>query len=478
MTTAELKNIVKTIPSKPGVYLFKNKAGVNVYVGKAAALKARLGSYLNPPAGGRDQRIQKMIAAANKIDYIQTESEIEALILESQLIKQKRPMFNIMLRDDKQYFYVVFTKEIFPRIFLSHQPTQVSSIKTQNTKYKIPNTDFIGPFTEGTTIKSTLRLLRTLFPYCTCKQIHHNPCLNYHIGKCLGICCLKEQQIPNLQLTTNDLQQIRKEYKQNVKAVKDILNGRRTNLIKQLTKEMDGLARAGKLDQAIAMRSKIEKLRRVFENARIIKSSDILKRHAPFLSSLIRANKSINRVECYDVSNIQGKHATGSMVTFVNGEQDSEFSGVQAATKSQPENLLSWSPDKNYYRKFNISPNFADTNLGGRAGDTQMLQHILERRLNHDEWPFPDLILVDGGKAQVNALTTILKERGVKIPVVGLVKGKKHSGRAIIVPNKKDTIPLVKLTERDRNLLLAIDAEAHRFAIQHYRHRHRKSVEF
>ena len=477
------------------MYWFKNKAGVNVYVGRAAALKARLGSYLNPPAGGRDQRIQKMIAAANKIDYIQTESEIEALILESQLIKQKRPQFNIMLRDDKQYFYVGFRKDELPKIFLTHQPTsQIRNSKLEiRNKSKIISSKFknfsdfgfrasdfthIGPFTDGNALKTTLRLLRNIFPYCTCKQIHHNLCLNYHIGKCLGICCLKEQQIPNLQLTTNDLQQIRKEYKQNVKAVKDILNGRRTNLIKQLTKEMDGLARAGKLDQAIAMRSKIEKLRRVFENARIIKSSDILKRHAPFLSSLIRANKSINRVECYDVSNIQGKHATGSMVTFVNGEQDSEFSGVQAATKSQPENLLSWSPDKNYYRKFNISPNFADTNLGGRAGDTQMLQHILERRLNHDEWPFPDLILVDGGKAQVNALTTILKERGVKIPVVGLVKGKKHIGRAIIVPNKKDTIPLVKLTERDRNLLLAIDAEAHRFAIQHYRHRHRKSVEF
>lgn len=420
MTNQELSTIVKTIPAKPGVYLFKLK-GAPIYIGKAAALKARLGSYLKT----EDSRIQKMIATATSVDHIVTDSEIEALILESQFIKQKRPQFNIMLRDDKQYFYVAFTKDEFPRIYLTHQPAAHAA-------------DFIGPFTDGTSLKSTLRLLRSIFPYCTCKQKHHNPCLNYHIGKCLGVCCLKEpEKIPDYKSQITN-------YTQNIKAIKEILNGKRANLVKELQNKMDGLARSDDLESAIALRTKIQRLENIFENARIIKSSAVLKEHAPFLTSIFKG-KPIVRVECYDISNIQGKHATGSMVTFINGEAD-----------------------KNFYRKFNIKTT--------REGDVAKLQEIIERRLNHDEWPFPDLIVVDGGKAQVNTFRSVLQERDVRIPVVGLVKDERHVGTALIVPEKKEAIPLTKLTERDRNLLLAIDSEAHRFAIAHYRHRHRKAV--
>ena len=414
MEIAKLKERIKSVPGTPGVYLFQNSGGVNIYIGKAASLKARLGSYLKT----EDQRIQKMISLATKVDYIQTDSEIEALILESQLIKQKQPQFNIVLRDDKKYFYLEFSHDEFPRITLTHQP------QDKNT---------IGPFTDGTAIKSTLRLLRTLFPYCTCTQKHHNYCLNYHINKCLGVCCLKGPQKKSLQ------------YRDNIKAIKEILNGKRVKLIKDLHTKMDALARGDDLESAIAMRTKITRLERVFENARIIKSSVVLKEHAPFLASIFKHTKPIVRVEGYDVSNIQGKHNTGSMVTFVNGEAD-----------------------KNFYRKFNIKTK--------REGDVAKLQELIDRRLNHDEWPFPDLIVVDGGKAQVNTFRSVLQERNIKIPVVGLVKDDRHVGIALIVPDKKEAILLTKLTERDRNLLLAIDAEAHRFAIGYYRHLHHKSL--
>jgi len=410
----KLKERIKTAPGTPGVYLFKNKAGQNIYIGKAAALKARLKSYLDT----RDHRIQTIIEQSHRLDYIATDSEIEALILESQLIKQRRPQFNIMLRDDKQYFYVVFSKDEFPRVTLTHQPHDKNAI---------------GPFTEGAALKTTLRLLRMLFPYCTCKQKHHNYCLNYHINKCLGICCLKGPQKKSLQ------------YRDNIKAIKEILNGKRAKLIKELHVKMDALARTDDLGAAIALRTKLERLERIFENARIIKSSAVLKEHEPFLTSIFKHGKPIVRVEGYDISNIQGKHNTGSMVTFINGEAD-----------------------KNFYRKFNIKTK--------REGDVAALQEIIDRRLNHDEWPYPDLIVVDGGKAQVNTFRSVLQERNIKIPVVGLVKDDKHIGRALIVPDKKDATPLTKLTERDRNLLLAIDSEAHRFAIAHYRSRHRLAL--
>ncbi len=433
MTIIDLKERVKTFPANPGVYLFikgnppsPKRFGVakeNIYIGKAASLKARLNSYLKT----EDHRIRTMISQATKVDYIETQSEIEALILESQLIKQKRPMFNIMLRDDKQYFYITFSGDEFPRISYTHQPQDKQAI---------------GPFTDGASLKATLRLLRSVFPYCTCRQMHHNFCLNYHIGKCIGFCCLKN---PESKVSSSELTKIRKTYLENIKAIKSILSGKRADIIKQFSKDMDKVARSGKLEEAIALRSRIEKLERIFENAQIIKSSEILKKHAPFLHSLIRTNKGINRIECYDISNIQGKHATGSMVTFVNGEAD-----------------------KNFYRKFNIK-------TVHNANDTAMLQEIVGRRLRHEEWPFPDLIVVDGGKGQVNAVNTILKEQSVLIPVVGLVKNEKHIGHAIILPNKKEALPLSKLTEHDRNLLVAIDAEAHRFAISHYRHKHRNS---
>jgi excinuclease ABC subunit C len=166
------------------------------------------------------------------------------------------------------------------------------------------------------------------------------------------------------------------------------------------------------------------------------------------LSKLLKIKKPIVRIEGYDVSNIQGTHATGSMVTFVNGI-----------------------PDKNFYRKFKIR-NPQSVISGGN--DTAMLREILERRLNHPEWPFPDLIVIDGGKGQVSSALAILKKMNISLPVIGLSKNEKHVGHQLIIPGHKQPIPLTKLGLTDKNLLLTIDSEAHRFAIGHYRQLHRK----
>lgn len=422
MTIDTLKENLKKIPTSAGIYIFQDTKNKPLYIGKALNLKNRLKSYLKTD----DPRIQKMIATAEKIKHVQTNSDIEALILESQYIKKYQPPFNIMLRDDKQYFYVGFTKNKLPRIYLTHQP--------------VGNDEYIGPFTDGSAIKTTLRFLRSIFPYCTCKQLHHNRCLNYHIGKCLGFCCLKSQATKKGVVT----------YLSNIKSIRAILNGGKNSLIKKLKKNADTNAKADNFKKAIELRNKIEKLERVFKNARIIRSSKMMMPHNSGLESLLKQQKPIIRIEGYDVSNIQGTHATGSMVTFVNGQ-----------------------PDKNFYRKFKIHNKQT-------PDDTAMLKEILERRFKHTEWPFPDLILIDGGKGQVNVARSTLATLKITIPIIGISKDDRHIGHQIFIPNRKSTgwriVALTKLSPTDKNLLLAIDGEAHRFAISYYRKLHRKKA--
>ena len=442
MTTHTLKKYAAGMPFGSGIYRFKDTRKKDLYVGKATNLKSRVNSYLRT----NDSRIIKMVDLADSLEFISTESEIEALILESQLIKQFRPPFNIMLRDDKQYFYVVISNDKFPKVFWAHQP--------HDNKFK--GSHFVGPFTDGAVLKSTLHFLRRIFPYCTCKRPHNNFCLNYHIGKCPGICCLKET---NPEFKVKSLK-FKVGYKNNIKAIKDILSGKRVSLVKKLEKKMGRLAKKGELEKAIELRNKISDLRRVFENARIIKNSDILKTHRSGLESLLKLQKPIIRIEGYDISNIQGTHATGSMVTFVHGQ-----------------------PDKNFYRKFKIYTKQT-------PDDTAMLKEILERRFKHYEWPFPDLVLIDGGKQQLrvaeavaNSKSEILNPKQIQnskfknskqIPIIALTKNKKHIGEKIYISDRKNPLPLTKLSGTDKNLLLAIDSEAHRFAISYYRKLHRK----
>jgi len=204
-----LKKRMENIPASPGVYIFLDKNKKPLYVGKAVNLKNRVKSYFTRSSGDSRVLISKMLGKISKIDFKETESEIEALILESQLIKKLKPRFNIVMRDDKQYFYVGITREDFPKIFLTHQMENHG--KTKTTRY-----NFIGPFTDGKALKTTLKLLRRAFPYCTCKQKHHNPCLNYHIDNCLGFCCLKS--INKKQITDS-----KKIYQKNIRAIRDIL---------------------------------------------------------------------------------------------------------------------------------------------------------------------------------------------------------------------------------------------------------------
>lgn len=455
MLIPKLKNRIKKLPAGPGIYLFKNSANKPLYIGKALNLKNRIKSYTTT----EDVRLKKMLSDAHKLEFIETNSDIEALILESQLIKKFRPPFNIVLKDDKQYAFVGFTEEKYPRIFITHQPTKMQDvkIKNQNWKLEIRNwklnsalAEFVGPFTDIGALKITLRYLRRVFPYCTCRQLHHNYCLNYHIGKCMGVCCLKKP-VESIRYP------VLRDYKKNITAIKDILNGKRKSLVKNLEKEMKRSAKRGDLEKAIESKERLKKLKRVLENAKIIQESSHThisiygydkhnnKKTENSLIKIMDLPKTPVRIEGYDVSNIQGAHATGAMVTFVNGQ-----------------------PEKSFYRKFKIKTKQT-------PDDTAMLKEILERRFKHSEWPFPDLILIDGGRGQVNTAIKTLRKMAIKIPIIGISKNEHHLGHQLIIPGRKTPLPLTKLHSVDKNLLLTIDSEAHRFAINYYREKHRRS---
>lgn len=230
-----------------------------------------------------------------------------------------------------------------------------------------------------------------------------------------------------------------------------MLNGQKISLVKKLEKEMSAEAKNGNFEEAIRIRIQLERMRSFFENAKIIKEMELKNRESEKgmmeLKETLKLGTLPVRIEGYDISNIQGEFATGAMVVF---------------TRSASSGQADFQPDKNGYRKFKIRT---------AGGDTGMLKEILTRRFNHSEWPYPDLILIDGGKGQLNAAKTAVPN---KIPVVALTKDVKHRGHHIYASTKKTAVPLRNLPPAARNLILQIDAEAHRFAIRYYRKLHRR----
>lgn len=426
--------IKNKLPSLSGIYIFRDRNKKPLYIGKAKNLTNRVKSYFY---GSKVPMIAKMLEQANSLTWHETLSEIEALILESQHIKKYRPPFNTLLRDDKQYFYVGLTREQFPHLFVTHQPEKLQ-LKNRGLKM-----EFIGPFTDGSALKLALKNLRVIFPYCTCKQAHLNYCLNYHIGNCPGYCCLKNPQLSRPRITG---------YRKNIKNIRDILNGKKkaviTRLINRLREE-ENLEDLENFENISRLRTRISKLQKFFLNTKIINNTNESHKLLLDIRKCLLLTDLPVRIEGYDISNISGLFATGAMVTFINGQSD-----------------------KNEYRKFKIR-SIASSSLPDQlAGDTGMLRGIIERRFKHKEWQFPDLILVDGGKGQVNSATSVLKKMSINIPVAGIIKNEKHFGERLLLGKQNKIINLETLPTAVKNLLLQIDSEAHRFAIQYYRKRH------
>ena len=505
------KKDIEKLPKTTGVYLLahpksakRNLGGFNVmYIGKAINIKSRVKNHFHPhtkraqdllgteSASARygvgvnqpSYRDNLFINKITKIGFFETGSEIEALILEASLIKKYQPKYNVMWRDDKNYFYVAIAKnkQGLPYIFITHQPSK----KLQTTHYKL-QTNYIGPFVEGTALKKTLRFLRKAFPYYTSTlrrgsgQLHSkNKCTWCHLDLCPGPYKQLLTPRPDGLGTPSALG----EYKKNVKKLILILKGKRSAALNLLNKEMKQLAKENKFEEAGKVKDRIFALRQVMSHTHVIENNIAKVAATPdasaTLGKIIDLKTPATKIECYDVSNIQGKQATGSMVVFVNGK-----------------------PDKSQYRKFKIrGENSSLTNFENikeeKAGkqknysklvrdkpnDIAMLKETLQRRLNHPEWKYPEVILIDGGIAQFNIALKIknqnakfkMTDQNVKINEIKILALAKRN-KELFIEGRDKPVLLKTLPREIYNLIVHLDDEAHRFAISYHRKLRKKKL--
>jgi excinuclease ABC subunit C len=422
-----IKNLYSKMPGTPGVYIMKDSAGRVLYVGKAVNLKRRVSSYFLPArrslgAGGRpsafakatadkhDSRIDGLVRRIKRIDHKNTDTAIEALILESALIKKYQPPFNVLEKDDKSFLYVELTKEKFPRVML---------VRGKDA----PHGKRYGPFTSAASIREALRLIRRIFPYPT----HPTPdkpltraCFDYGIGLCPGTC---------IGAIT------RAEYMKNIRNIELLFSGKKFRIVKGLEKSMKEASRTLDFEKAERYKRQLFALRHIQDVALIKYERDPVPPRRLRLGrrpgdSLSGSAGRAQRIEGYDISNISGTSAVGSMVVFENNE-----------------------PAKSEYRKFKIR-------TVGQPDDFAMLQEVIERRLRHQEWALPDLILIDGGKGQVSAVKKMVAQSGRRIPVIGLAKGPERKRNDVVgsIPEFTNLKTLIRVRD-----------EAHRFAIAYHK---------
>lgn len=548
---------LKNLPEKPGVYIMKNSLGEVIYVGKAKILKNRVRSYFQN-SKNHSEKVKVMVKNISEFEYIVTDSEMEALILECNLIKKYSPRYNIALKDDKFYPFIKITNnDDYPRVFVTR-------------KYAKDGAKYFGPYTNATAVYETINLINKIFPIRTCKlMIKENgekvrPCLNYHIKKCVAPCAgyIKKE-----------------EYAEMISDIMDILNGKDKTIVNELKSDMEEASKNLEFEIAAKLRDKILAINAIVEKQKIFKTMEgdedfiniyqdekdsciqvffsrdgkvtgrehfifdntaddkvgevledfitsfyggtakvpktiyvpdiedpelledflTIKRGAKAwvkvpqkgqkkdMLEMVRNNakitleqfkdkffkeKEINRIsleelqelldldeppfriEAYDISNIQGVDSVGTMVVFEEGRSKNSD-----------------------YRRFKIK------SVKG-ANDYDSMREILERRFTHglEEIKkiqekqlnfssgkfssFPDLIMMDGGKGQVNIALEVLDKLNISIPVCGLVKDDKHQTRGIIYNNKE---LIINRSSNLMQMIRRIQDEVHRFAITYHR---------
>lgn len=537
----DIQEHLKTLPASPGVYIMKDKFGNVIYVGKAVSLKSRVRQYFQSSKNHSD-KVRSMVKNIFSFEYIMTDSELEALILECNLIKKYKPKYNILLRDDKTYPYIKVTvNEDYPRVL------KVRRILKDKAKY-------FGPYSNVSAVNDTIDIIRNIYPIRTCnidmdKAIKSGmrPCLNYHIKKCIGPCTGMVSK---------------KEYMDMIDEILLFLSGKEDKLVGVLEEKMKAASMVLDFEEAASYRDKISSLKDVMEKQKIsnvqndsdqdviamanfdqeacvqvffirngkvsgrenfmlegVKDSDrstilgsfikqfyMSQEYIPreliveeefldmeimeeILSSkrgtavsirvpkrgdkralvlMVRKNadeyllkfddlkkkkyeksigsleelgklldldaKNLNRIEAYDISNIQGVDSIGTMVVYTKGIKD-----------------------KKEYRRFKIKT------VEG-PDDYASMAEVLDRRLKHGN--LPDLILLDGGKGQVSAVKKVLEENGEDIPLWGMYKDDRHRTKGLL--NGEKTIELDRTTSLYR-FVAGIQEEVHNYSISYHR---------
>ena len=546
----QLKQTLKLLPSLPGCYIYYNNQGEVIYVGKAKILKRRVMSYFNRKHDS--VKVNVLVSQIERLEYIITNTEVEALILESHLIKKYKPKYNILLKDDKKYPYFLITDEDFPKITIVRK----KNMNPEKGKY-------YGPYTDIRAMHATLDFLKKIFPLKQCRtpKFKDRPCLYYHIGRCMAPC--QNKVTPE-------------EYKAVVKQAELFLSGKQSELMKQIKEQMQKYSDTLQFEKAAKLRDSyndlaktLEKQKVVYENTklnediislmsddgifaivilmiregRLIDKKDFtyeveeedrteffatffkeyyttLKLEYPdrivsneleaigekalyeewleilaqkkvkisygksaqgkelqmladknakvvldnakiskmskirddfneigsYLAEKLQLKNFPHRMECYDISHIQGTNTVASMVTFINGL-----------------------PKKSEYRKFKVKM------TEGKPDDFLSMKEVLTRRLSHlgeEKWAKPDLMIIDGGKGQLSSVMEIIEELGISgIDVVSLAK--KHE--EVFLPKQSEPVILPRNSSA-LFLFQRIRDEAHRFAITYHRKLRSKSM--
>ena len=428
MTREEL-NAFK-LPEEPGVYFFRGRKKEILYIGKAASLRDRVRSYFSKDlAESRSEAIVKMVADAKTLTWEQTDSVLEALILEANLIKQHQPPYNSMSKDNKSFNYLVITKEDFPRVLIVRGRELFQNWKDTDIK------KLFGPFPDGGSLKEALKIVRKIFPYrdskCTpCDEqmkkgvvkagplrarkgpaftgASCKPCFNRQIGLCPGVC-------------TGEVD--KKQYATQVSHITELFSGNFKGLKRQLAREMKSASSEERFEDAKVLHRQIIALEH-------IRDVSLIKSDRAISSGGAIGNNS--RIEAYDTAHTGGSETVAVMTVVQSGEMV-----------------------KDAYRKFKIQTATND--------DVAALKEVLSRRLNHSEWPLPRVFVIDGGMSQLRAAERVLKSAGVVIPVVGVVKNDAHKPERLIGDSHA-----IKAYEKD---ILLANSEAHRFAITWHRKR-------
>lgn len=409
MTKNDLKRY--SLPDEPGIYIFRKGRKI-LYIGKATSLRDRVRSYFAADIPQtRGLHIQKMVAEADGLRHQTTQSVLEALILEANLIKRHTPPYNAMSKDNKSFNYLVVTKERFPRVLAVRGRELYQNWKDSDIKR------IYGPFPQGLALQDAMKIVRKIFPYrdskCTpCEeQLKRGsacrPCFNRQIGLCPGVC-------------TGEM--TREAYAQQIRHICTLFSGNFKGLKRQLTREMREAARRQEFELASMLRRQCAALEHI-KDVSLIKEERV-------------SAGGGARIEAFDVAHTAGQETVAVMTVVMNGE------AYKAA-----------------YRMFKI--------LSATNNDVAALKEALERRLNHPEWPLPRVFVIDGSTAQMNAARLVLRKKGIEVPLVGVVKDERHRPKNLIGDKRA-----IEAFERD---ILLANNEAHRFAIGWHRRRRAKA---
>jgi excinuclease ABC subunit C len=420
------------LPSTNGIYIFSRK-GKFLYIGKSVNIKARVISHIE--SAKIDNKEAAIISNSDTVSYFITDSEFNALLLESRLINTHKPRYNVRWMDDKSYLYVKITvRNTYPQVFLAR--------KRDDRKSK-----FFGPFPSVRAAEELIKAIRRVFPFDTQTTIGKRPCFYSKIGQCSPCPSLIEkEEDPSVKKT------LLKEYKRNVKRVVQILEGKYDLLLTDMYAELKRLSEEQLYEEAIELRDRIARFEFLIKGRSLDRNLDNGSEYNRAQQGLEKLHSMLtryfpdmplpHRIECYDISNTSQKEITASMVVMTEGIVD-----------------------KSQYRKFRIK----DVTV---QSDFEAMHEVLGRRIKRDGWDKPDLLVVDGGKPQVRTALETLGAGGYDVPVIGIAK---NPDRLVIGTHDMTTIR-PPVNHPGFNLIRALRDESHRFAKKYHVYLRNKKV--